>query len=563
MKKQSLSDVILFSILTICMAVCFILVYLPKPEKQTEPTGLSNFAVLEDPDGLMMLSDVQTSNSSFISQTSSTIFKKHSTSAFWIKCMVEDITAKDSSRFLKINAPNIEDIDIYFSDGTTVKEGKKVDVRLIPIKSRAWFVPIPTGQTVSDPLYIRVRSSTILRIPLKIVSSSQMIDDTNADMIFFGICFGILIAMFFINLFSYFILQRKIFIIYVCYLFFLILYHFRVHGFMYFIPTSFEFREAIVWISLSGFGICMIIFAQQFMELKRRLPVMDTLFNVGIAIFLLQMIVGVFFSSVYANSIAYITGFIIPLLIMGTLVYLYRKGHTELRYYLIAYCALLTATVIWATMPYTEEFISPNHLFIAGTSIDTLLFTLSIFDLIKGDLREKDDLKEREKYYMTLSRTDALTGLYNRRYLSDIVKRLEMDHEMPAISALFMVDLDHFKNINDSYGHLIGDIMLTKTGTTIKKHIRHTDIACRYGGDEFLVLLPGANLDAARAIADKIQKEVLADISYSETGEVIRHTVSIGVTATRNDDSFDGMFLRADAALYQAKKTGRNRIAVL
>jgi len=105
--------------------------------------------------------------------------------------------------------------------------------------------------------------------------------------------------------------------------------------------------------------------------------------------------------------------------------------------------------------------------------------------------------------------------------------------------------------------------MLTKTGTTIKKHIRHTDIACRYGGDEFLVLLPGANLDAARAIADKIQKEVLSDISYSETGEPIRHTVSIGVTATRNDDSFDGMFLRADAALYQAKKTGRNKIAVL
>ena len=563
MKKQSLSDVILFSILAICMAVCFILVYMPKPEKLPESTGLTDISVLEDQDGLMMLSDVQNAGSSFIAQLSSTVFRKHSTSAFWIHCLVEDTTTRDSTRFLKINAPNIEEIDVYFSDGSTVKVGKKVDVRLIPVKSRAWFIPIPAGQALSDPLYVRVRSSTILRIPLEIVSASQMVDATNEDMIFFGICFGILIAMFFINLFSYFILQRNIFIIYVCYLFFLILYHYRVHGFMYFIPTSFEFREAIVWISLSGFGICMIIFAQQFMELKRRLPVMDKVFNVGIVLFLVQMIVGVFVSRVYANSIAYITGFIIPVLIMGTLVYLYRKGHTELRYYLIAYCALLTATIIWATMPYTEEFISPSHLFIAGTSMDTLLFTLSIFDLIKGDLREKDDLKEREKYYMTLSRTDALTGLYNRRYLSDIVKRLELDHEMPAISALFMLDLDHFKNINDTYGHLIGDIMLTKTGTTIKKHIRHTDIACRYGGDEFLVLLPGANLDAARAIAEKIQKEVLTDISYSETGEQIHHTISIGVTATRNDDSFDGMFLRADAALYQAKKTGRNRIAVL
>jgi len=545
------------------MSVCFILVFMPKPAKLQSSTGLSNISVLEDPDGLLMLSDVQTAEASFVSQLSSTIFKKHSTSAFWIRCLVDDTTSGNSTRFLKINAPNIEEIDIFFSDGTSIKEGKKVDVRLIPIKSRAWFVPIPEGQAVSDPLYIRVRSSTVLRIPLKIVSAAQMMDDTNADMLYFGVCFGILIAMFFINLFSFFILQRKIFIIYVFYLFFLILYHFRVHGFMYFIPSSFEFREAIVWISLSGFGICMIIFAQQFMELKRNLPKMDAVLNIGIGIFLVQLVVGVFISSVYANMIAYVTGFLIPLLILGSIIYLFQKGHKELRYYLIAFCALFTATAIWATMPYAEEFISPNHLFMAGTSLDTLLFTLSIFDLIKGDLREKDDLKEREKYYMTLSRTDALTGLYNRRYLSDIVKRLEMDHEMPAVSALFMVDLDHFKNINDSYGHLIGDIMLTKTGTTIKKHIRHTDIACRYGGDEFLVLLPGANLDAARAIADKIQKEVLSDISYSETGEPIRHTVSIGVTATRNDDSFDGMFLRADAALYQAKKTGRNKIAVL
>ncbi|HNQ98153.1 MAG TPA: GGDEF domain-containing protein, partial [Treponemataceae bacterium] len=94
-------------------------------------------------------------------------------------------------------------------------------------------------------------------------------------------------------------------------------------------------------------------------------------------------------------------------------------------------------------------------------------------------------------------------------------------------------------------------------------HIRKTYIACRYGGDEFLVFLPGANELAARNIAESIRSDILNDFSYSEEGEEIKITVSVGVSENRMDDSFDGLFLRADAALYQAKKTGRNRISVL
>ena len=134
---------------------------------------------------------------------------------------------------------------------------------------------------------------------------------------------------------------------------------------------------------------------------------------------------------------------------------------------------------------------------------------------------------------------------------------------MPTGSALIMIDLDNFKMVNDTHGHLAGDMILTKTGTHIKKHIRKTDIACRYGGDEFLVFLPGANETAARSIAESMRNDILADFTYSETGEEIKITVSIGVSENRLDDSFDGLFLRADAALYQAKKLGRNRISVL
>jgi diguanylate cyclase (GGDEF)-like protein len=343
----------------------------------------------------------------------------------------------------------------------------------------------------------------------------------------------------------------------------MILYHLRVHGFLYFIPMPFKIYEACVWIGLSGFGIFMTLFAKQFMSLKQRLPVVNGLLNLGIVVFFIQAAVGVFISSFWANEIAYITGLIIPILIMGTVLYLFMKGYKELRFYLLAWCALFTATVIWATMPYAETFFSPNLLFVMGTSLDSILFTFSIFDMIRSGLREKEEMQAREKYYIALSRTDSLTGLYNRRYLTEIVKQLEQDKELPPESALIMVDLDNFKQINDTYGHLSGDIILARVGSIIKKHIRKTDIACRYGGDEFLVFLLGAKLESAQSIGEQIRKEILAEENYSETGEEIIATISLGITETRLDDTFDGMFLRADAALYQAKKLGRNRLAVL
>lgn len=318
-----------------------------------------------------------------------------------------------------------------------------------------------------------------------------------------------------------------------------------------------------MWLSLAGFGVSMMVFAKRFLFLKERLPAVNTILDVNIGLFLVQTALGLSMQTYLANQIAYITGFVVPIVIMATTVKLYVSGYREVRFYLIAWVALFTGTTIWSTAAYAEARVPANYFFVVGTSIDSLLFTLAIFDLLRKELSEKDVMLEREKYYINLSRTDPLTGLYNRRYLNELIKRLESDGEIPSDSALIMIDLDNFKTINDTYGHLAGDLILTKTGTKIKKHIRKTDIACRYGGDEFPVFLPGANESAARLIAESIRNDIVSDCSYSEEGAPIAITVSIGISENRLDDSFDGLFLRADAALYQAKKTGRDRISVL
>ena len=561
--KKKQIDTIFISLIVAAMVSCILLAYYPRPERSNTPSHVHNVSVLEDPGGKLSLEEVQTMTDKFIGQESSTIFRKRSFSTFWIRCTINEPNIPSEFRYMEFACPNMEEMDVYFAGKTPLHIGKKVDVRKVPVKALNWYAPIPINHDSNTAVYIRFHSSTILRVPMRVVDGPAMIARSEATMVTFGIFFGIFIAILMVNMFAFVILRKKIFLTYSAYIVFLLLYHVRVHGFLYFLPMPFRVYEACVWIGLSGFGIFMSLFAKQFMSLRQRLPFVNGLLSLGIVVFIIQAAVGVFISSFYANEIAYVTGMIIPVLIMGTVLYLYMKGYKDLKFYLLAWCALLTATVIWATMPYAETFFSPNILFMMGTSLDSMLFTFSIFDMIRTGLREKEEMQAREKYYIALARTDSLTGLYNRRYLTEIVKQLEADKEMPPESALIMIDLDNFKQINDTYGHLIGDIILTRVGTIIKNHIRRTDIACRYGGDEFLVFLLGAKLETAQGIGEQIRKEILAETSYSETGEEIFTTISIGITETRIDDTFDGMFLRADAALYQAKKLGRNRIAVL
>lgn len=545
------------------MIACFLYAYLPRAVNHSEIEYISSVAVLEDQSGTRTFDDISSTGGAWTLEDTSTIFRGRTQSAFWARFKIGTMPDTGSFRFLDLSCRNMDELDVYFPGHEVIRAGKKIDVRKIPVKSLHWYIPVPADYVPGTDVYLRFRSITVLRIPIRAIDAATMMEESQFALLGFGILAGVLSALLIVNLCAFILLKRKLFITYSAYLFFLLLYNVRVQGLAYLIPMPYGALNALLWISLSGFGAFMVLFGKQFMNMKHQLPRVNFLMNVSVALFAIQLLLGVFVSSWAANGMAYVTGLIVPLLIFGSVIWLYLKGRHELKWYIVACCAMVTATVIWATMPYRPFSVSTNAIFMLGTTIDSLLFTLSIFDLIKHDLLEKEEIKEREKYYMTLSRVDSLTGLYNRRYLDEIVKQMEASNDLPTGSSLIMIDLDNFKAINDNYGHLIGDIILTSVATKIKKRIRRSDVACRYGGDEFLVLLPGARIDIAKNIANDISKEIIGETSYSEKGEEIRITVSIGLTESRVGDSFDGMFLRADAALYQAKGKGRNRVSVL
>ena len=161
------------------------------------------------------------------------------------------------------------------------------------------------------------------------------------------------------------------------------------------------------------------------------------------------------------------------------------------------------------------------------------------------------------------SNTDALTGLANRRSLDEffrtsMIRAMETGEPLCAL----MIDIDHFKNFNDTHGHLIGDQVLRLVAKVLQDSVREGDLAARYGGEELTAVLPGADLETCKSVAERVRKRIAdAKLTRRTTGQEIGSvTVSIGVAQFRLPESAEALIERCDRGLYQAKSAGRNRV---
>src|SRR5690606_40895028 len=123
-----------------------------------------------------------------------------------------------------------------------------------------------------------------------------------------------------------------------------------------------------------------------------------------------------------------------------------------------------------------------------------------------------------------------------------------------------VMDLDHFKRINDTHGHAFGDDILRHFSGILRRSLRPADLACRYGGEEFVAILMDIDKEAAMAVAEDLRTQTEASILHNYDGQAVRYTVSIGVASLHHDETFQQAAMRADHRLYEAKKSSRNRV---
>jgi diguanylate cyclase (GGDEF)-like protein len=186
------------------------------------------------------------------------------------------------------------------------------------------------------------------------------------------------------------------------------------------------------------------------------------------------------------------------------------------------------------------------------------LRTKSLQDELKTKNKQLEDLLYKVEY---MAITDALTGLYNRRRFHDVLtKEFERSKRYTNAFSIIMLDLDHFKPVNDDYGHQAGDTVLKEIAKILLKSIREIDTVSRYGGEEFVLLLPNTNKEGAFNLAERIRNAIEKNrLACIENREV---TASIGISGVPDADidTEDKLIRCADFALYQAKRNGRNRI---
>jgi len=169
-----------------------------------------------------------------------------------------------------------------------------------------------------------------------------------------------------------------------------------------------------------------------------------------------------------------------------------------------------------------------------------------------------DDVQKRLKH---LAVTDELTGLKNRRY---IMKQLDREYQRAERTgtplSLVLIDIDHFKKVNDTFGHAFGDVVLKSVARDMRESLRTYDLLGRIGGEEFLIASPGSTLDDAAVLAERIRNRI-RETTISNESHSVSVTVSIGVASMNGQDSkADSVLARADDALYRAKQEGRDRV---
>jgi len=177
--------------------------------------------------------------------------------------------------------------------------------------------------------------------------------------------------------------------------------------------------------------------------------------------------------------------------------------------------------------------------------------------------RYTDKLRDNVQMSVTMALTDPLTGLHNRRYMESHLQTLVDQSEGRGRSMSVMIlDIDYFKAVNDSYGHDVGDEVLKEFAQRMRRAIRGIDLACRFGGEEFVIVMPETELSLAMRVGERIRQAVASDPFVTRDGRhAVEVTVSIGVaTLESSEDTPDSILKRADQALYAAKRDGRNRV---
>jgi len=405
----------------------------------------------------------------------------------------------------------------------------------------------------SDTFVLKL-NSVVSVTPIRILSSEDFFSLQGWLITYKLFSIGIVFALFLLNVAFALILKDKSFTIYAVFLACSQLYMFTSSGLS---------RLAVNLSGYSfmafGFGTLWMVlyFLKHYLSMNERLPIMARISKFTMIIVALGVpfsLVSAAFNWAIGLSVNYMA-----LSILGAWVsfftfavlWRYLRKDFHLTPYFLTGSALQAITVLFMIFSLYEWWLkSPifQIAYMAAASINCVFFTLGMIEQLK-------DVREQGAVFYNLAITDRLTKAYNRFYFETQIHEFMSGYSSFGGNAvLVLLDIDHFKRINDTYGHHVGDQVLQNLVQLLQRHLRRSDRLFRWGGEEFVILMEGITQDQAIESCERLRK-VVADHQFPTAQKV---TVSAGVAAFMGHESLDEWFKQCDAALYSAKASGRN-----
>jgi len=230
-------------------------------------------------------------------------------------------------------------------------------------------------------------------------------------------------------------------------------------------------------------------------------------------------------------------------------------GRQQGRIVTIGFLAYMLVLILWRFEALTHPVFTMDAVYNIAAAALAITLVIAYYEITRSEAETMLKLKNQELVH--LSSTDRLTGLTNRLVIDEVLSTAYgRSQRMGEVFSVIIADIDHFKQVNDQYGHLAGDELLVWLAGVLRNSCREMDTIGRWGGEEFLVICPNTGPEGARALAERIQQNV-SDYCTLQDEAV---TLSIGVASSQWDDTTESVVKRADLAMYRAKEKGRNRV---
>lgn len=509
--------------------------------------------LLEDPSRELGIEDVSRHDAGFFDGTADATNVGFSSSAWWVRVTLRNELDSPRLLYLRQGYPLIDSLTLYepTSEGgwKSVETGDRLPFSSRPVAVRDFLFPLRLDANAEQTFYLRFVSQGPVDIHLSLWDPTGLTESLNREQISYGLYFGCVLMLLVWSGLVFVAVRDQAFLAYFVYVSTFGIYMTVNTGFafQYFWPDSPRWANSCLIMLLSLSLVTALQFSTTILRSVDYTPRLHRVARALQVMALLSILLVPFIEyAVLVQPVALLI-FVSVLFMIALGVFSLMAGSRPARYYVIAWGALLAGSVIFlmknfGMVPHT--FIS-QHSWQVGALVEMILLSMTLSSRM-------NELKHQ-------SRTDPLTLIGNRRLFDD-----RLPEEFAAARAegkplsLLMLDIDNFKAYNDRHGHALGDEAIKLVGSALRKHARKPVLACRYGGDEFCVILPGIDAGTAAVIAERLR----ATVNTARTGD-LTISVSIGYASMVGDEfaSHDKLFDAADAALYSAKEAGRNRVA--